>query len=260
MTERLIYVGNLRAAAALQILLPASIQCFVRDDGTAILKTDDVRVAQQVARELDGRMVNGQAVSAIERSQLEMALNAARMVRCRRIVVTLATRLGLVKRDEQSWLQRLVALRGEAPVANAAELAIQQAKAQRTVPSAIFFSLLLGSLHPVVAQALRGGSLRKAESQPQQGTPRQICELVIDPVVLELNRRKAIQRQARRESKKVQKAGVMRGPDLAHAMEELKDADIVVQAFLERFDMAAKLGRTQHSRAVPAQDPTIENL
>ncbi len=188
MTEHLIYIGNLRAAAALQTLLPTGIQCFACDDGTVVLKTGDARVARQIVGEMDGRMVDGQTITAIERSQLEMALNAARLVRCSRMVVTLATRLGLVKRDEQSCLQRLVALWGEARVINAAELAIQQAKAQRMALSEAFFDLMLGSLHPVVAQALRGGSLRTAESQLQQVTPRPICELVIDPVVLELKR------------------------------------------------------------------------
>ncbi len=235
MTAHVVYIGNLTDDAALQMLLPAGTEFVVRDAWAAMLYTENAQVAQQLAKELDGRCLNGQSISAIERERLEAALDTARTSRCSRFAIALATRLGLTSRDRQDCLQRLIALWGEDQVAITADQALQQAKTQADVAAEMFFTRMLGSLHPVAAQALRDGSLRKAEGISQPASSKQTCEPITDPVMLELERRKECQRRARRELTRLRLAGVEDGPTFARAVGQLRDADAAVESFLERF-------------------------
>ncbi len=256
MTAHVVYIGNLTDDAALQMLLPAGTEVVVRDAWAAMLYTENAQVAQQLAKELDGRCLNGQSITAIERERLEAALDAARTCHCTRFAIALATRLGLKSRDRQYCLQRLIALWGEGRVASTADQVLQQAKTQPGVPAEMFFTLMLGTLHPVAAQALRDGSLRKAEDISQPTPSKLTCKPITDPVVLELERRKAAQRRARRELTRLRQNGIEEGPALGRAVEQLKEADAAVQSFLERFDVSllASHHETGHFRPVAIRE------
>ncbi len=196
-----------------------------------IIELPDLAVAQHLAQALDGLLLNGQTITAIERNRLETAIDAARSPRSNVIIAALATRLRLIDREEQNCLKRLVRLLGIAVVVQAAD---------RAQDKDALFDHLLRQFHPIVAHALRCGSLRQAEGLRRITGRHRICSPIVDPVELELQRRKEVQRQARRDLSRVQKAGVT-GLTLTRATEKVREADRNIDAFLERFDMAVRV-------------------
>jgi len=228
-----IYVGNLTCNAEFQIRrwLPVKAQ-FHFDPALliGIIELPDLSTAQELARQLDGYTLDGQAITAVERTRLETVLTAARSPRSNPTVAALATRLELSERETQACLIRLVSLLGITAVLQAADLAHDQAS---------FFNYLLGSLHPVVRHALRCGSLRQAESLRHSRTPKQVCSTpVLDPVEIEAHRRQEICRQARQKLNLLQHEGITDGLTLVRARERLREAERDLAAFWERFDRA----------------------
>ncbi len=236
-----IYLGNIPDSTDVRSLLPPSAQLMphpaVPGRLAGIVHTHDTRSAQHIVQKLDGQSVGRHTISAIERARLEAALEKARQPARPVICMTLASRLGATSPDMLRCLQRLVTFFGTEIVTKAVDQASNRAGARKRPVLDELLDNLLCPLHPVVAQALRSGSLAQAEGELAE-THTKSCQPVTNTTSQEFARRRVRLREARRELTRLCDAKNTKGPEYKRALGLFVEADAALLSFSVRFDLS----------------------